>query len=299
MRAVVAYRDADDSPEALELALTLRRTTGCELVVAAVLPRTSVDAGEDRAPDAEYRAWLDSVAADAEAAARAVLDSGGEAVAFVRVQSSSVAAGLLRAVADADADVLVVGSARAAVAGSLVAGSVATRLLHSSEVPLLLAPHGYRDTGEPFASITCAYAGESSREALAASCELAKRFRSPLWVTTFVVRARTMHTAPAGSGAEDLVADQAAEQAADLHAEAVAYCHELGVDDVRSFIARGSGWEETLRNVDWDAHDILVFGSSRLAPITRVFLGSTATKILRHTPVPALVLPAGSYHWRD
>ena len=137
-----------------------------------------------------------------------------------------------------------------------------------------------RDTGEPFASITCAYAGESSREALAASCELAKRFRSPLWVTTFVVRARTMHTAPAGSGAEDLVADQAAEQAADLHAEAVAYCHELGVDDVRSFIARGSGsgGDAAQRGLGRPRHPGLQI--HRLAPITRVFLGSTATKIL-------------------
>jgi nucleotide-binding universal stress UspA family protein len=209
-----------------------------------------------------------------------------------------VAAGLVRAVADADADVLVLGSTTAAVAGSWVSGSVATRLLHSSEVPLLLAPHGYRDTGMPFTSITCAYAGEQSREALAASCDLAERFHASLWVTTFVPRAPTMYPPLTGLSAEDLVSDQWAQQAVRLHADAVAFCHERGVNEVRSFIARGDGWEDTLRGVDWDAHDLLIFGSSRVAPLARVFLGSTATKILRYTPVPALVLPAGTYHWR-
>ncbi len=159
MKAVIAYRDADDTPEALELGAMLRRTTGCDLVVAAVLPPTSVDTLEGRGADSEYRAWLDKVAEEAEAAARAALDGEGR-IEFVRVASASVAGGLISAVEKADGDVLVLGSARDAVEGSLLAGSVATRLLHSSPVPILLAPQGY--VGEPgakFESLTCAYVG--------------------------------------------------------------------------------------------------------------------------------------------
>ena len=300
MRAVIAYRDAEDTPEALELGAVLRRTTGCDLVVAAVLPPTSMDTLEDRSVDADYRAWLDQVADQAKTAAHAALDGEGQ-IEFVRVTSSSVAAGLVEAVEAADADALVLGSARDAVDGSLLAGSVATRLLHSSPVPILLAPQGYRPgSGTRFTSLTCAYTGtEPSREALAATCDLANRFDASLWIGTFVPHADTMYPPPVGFDAEDLVSAQLAEQAIGLQADAVEFCHQHGIKDVRTFIARGHGWKGALAGVEWDDHDLLVLGSSRLGTLARVFLGSTATKILRHTPVPILVIPAGSHTWSD
>jgi nucleotide-binding universal stress UspA family protein len=300
VKAVIAYRDSDDTPEALELGAVLRRSTGCDLVVTAVLPPTSTDTLEDRSTDAEYRGWLDQVARQAEAVARAALDGEGT-VEFLRVTSPSVAAGLVHAVETTAADALVLGSARAAVQGSLLAGSVATRLLHSSPVPILLAPNGYRPgPGTRFESLTCAYAGtEPSHEALAAACDLARRLDAPLWVGTFVPRADTMYPPPVGFDAEDLVAAQLAEQAVDLQQGAVDFCHQRGVKDVRTFIASGHGWKGALGSVEWDDHDLLVLGSSRLGTLARVFLGSTATKIMRHTPVPILVIPAGSHTWSD
>jgi nucleotide-binding universal stress UspA family protein len=38
---------------------------------------------------------------------------------------------------------------------------------------------------------------------------------------------------------------------------------------------------------------VIVVGSSDLGPIAQVFLGSRATKILRHSPVPVFVVPRG------
>ena len=38
---------------------------------------------------------------------------------------------------------------------------------------------------------------------------------------------------------------------------------------------------------------MLVVGSSDLGPVAQVFLGSRATKILRHSPVPVFVVPRG------
>jgi len=38
---------------------------------------------------------------------------------------------------------------------------------------------------------------------------------------------------------------------------------------------------------------VLVVGSSSIGPIARVFLGSRATKIIRHSPVPVVVVPRG------
>jgi len=300
VKAVIAYRDAHDSPEALELGAILRRTLGCDLAVVAVLPPTSRDTMESREPDAEFRAWLDQLAHDAEAAARAFLDGEGP-IEFLRVASSSVAGGLVQAVESTSADVLVVGSAREAVHGSLLAGSVATRLLHSSPVPLLLAPRGYHaEPGQRFESLTCAYAGTArSREALAATCDLAKLIGAPVWVGTFVPRASTMYPPEVGFDAEDMVSAQWMEQAEELHRGAVEFCRERGVADVRTFIARGDGWAGALRAVNWSDHDLMVMGSSRLGAVARVFVGSTATKILRYTPVPILVVPAGSHSWSE
>ncbi|MEV8376653.1 universal stress protein [Kribbella sp. NPDC056861] len=300
MKAVVAYRGGDDTPEALELGATLRRTTGAELVVVAVLPPAS-EPGTERI-DLEYRQWLDSVADEARRnAVDALSHDDPEGLEFRRIASHSVADGLVRVAGESDVDLLVLGSARAATEGSLLVGSVSSRLLHSSPVPILLAPQGYG--GDPlatFGSLTCAYAGtDRSREALAAACALVKRYDGHLRVATFVPRANTMYPPEVGLDAEDMVAAQWAEQAVELHEDAEEFCKNRGVTDVETVVARGRGWEGALTAIPWTADDVLVLGSSRLGPLARVFLGSTATKILRHTPVPTLVVPSGSYTWTD
>jgi nucleotide-binding universal stress UspA family protein len=58
-------------------------------------------------------------------------------------------------------------------------------------------------------------------------------------------------------------------------------------------IGQGSDWESALNDVDWHDGDLLVVGSSESGPVARVFVGSRAAKIIRHTPVPALVVPRG------
>jgi nucleotide-binding universal stress UspA family protein len=280
VRAVVAYRDADDGPEALALGATLRESTGAELVVVAVLPPTSEFPGIARV-DLEYRTWLDPSALD-----------------FRHVTSTSVAAGLAQAAEDLDADLLVLGSAREATKKSFLVGSVGDHLLHSSPVPLMLAPDGYqREEGTKFGNLTCAYAGERSREALAAACEIAVRYDVDLRVATFVPRAETMYPPEVGLDAEDMVAAQWAEQAIALHDEVGEFCASHGVADVDIVVGRGRGWSGALENIPWGPHDVLVFGSSRRGPVARVFLGSTAGTIMRYSPVPVLVVPSGTTTW--
>ena len=46
-----------------------------------------------------------------------------------------------------------------------------------------------------------------------------------------------------------------------------------------------------MEDVDWADGDVLVVGSSSLGPIARVFLGSRAAKIVRHSPVPVVIVP--------
>jgi len=294
VRVLVAYRGDADGDGALHLAAVLRRTTRAETTVVAVLPRVSY-VGDER-PDLEYRQHLDDLAEQARAAAVAAL---GDEAAFERVASTSVAAGLVEAAERLGADVVVLGCARDAVRGNLVLGSVGERLLHSSPVPLLMSPHGYEPGGDArFTRLTCAYVGTAqSREALGAACDLAVRHDLRLRVATFVPRAATMYPPEVGLDAEDLVSAQFAEQAVGLHHEAVAFCEQRGVGVVESVVGRGRGWAGALGAVAWEPGDVLVFGSSRLGHLARVFLGSTASRLLRHTPVPVLVVPSGSAHW--
>ena len=299
MKALVAYRGGDDGTESLSLAATLRRTTGAELTVAAVLPPVSDHPGIARV-DLEYREWLDTVAEEARGRAASMLSpEDPAALSFLRVESASVGSGLAHTAEAAGADLLVLGSARAATKGAWLTGSVAQRLLHSSPVPLLLAPQGYTSGPDSrFARLTCAFAGtERSKEALHASCALAARFDLDIRVATFVPRADTMYPPEVGFDAEDMVAAQAAEQAVGLHDEALAVAKEAGLSNVETIVARGKGWDGALRGITWAAGDVLVFGSSRLGQLARVFLGSNASKILRHTPVPALVIPTGTTTW--
>ena len=62
----------------------------------------------------------------------------------------------------------------------------------------------------------------------------------------------------------------------------------------RSVIGRGTSWAEALDDIGWDEGDVLVVGSSSVGPVAHVFLGSRATKILRHSPVPVVVVPRGA-----
>jgi nucleotide-binding universal stress UspA family protein len=61
--------------------------------------------------------------------------------------------------------------------------------------------------------------------------------------------------------------------------------------DVELQVVTGNGWDEAIDAADWQEGDLLAVGTSPVGGIARVFLGSRASKILRHSPVPVLVLP--------
>jgi hypothetical protein len=56
-------------------------------------------------------------------------------------------------------------------------------------------------------------------------------------------------------------------------------------------VVRGSGtdWGEAV-NIAWESGDMLL-GSGAAGPMVQVFLGSAASKILGHAPVPVMIVP--------
>jgi nucleotide-binding universal stress UspA family protein len=243
--------------------------------------------------DAEYAQYAEQLAADSAKEAKECIDSlaAGVEVSFHKVAHRSVSGGLLEAIDELGPEVLVLGSAADGKLGQVVVGSTADRMLHSSPVPLTISPRGYRGSkAGGLTRITAGYPGTpETLHVVERVAALAERLDVPMRVVTFAVRGRTMYPPEVGLSAEDSILEQLATQAR----ETLAQLKADGVigKDVELQVVTGNGWDEALDAADWQEGDLLAIGTSPVGGIARVFLGSRGSKILRHSPVPVLVLP--------
>jgi nucleotide-binding universal stress UspA family protein len=156
---------------------------------------------------------------------------------------------------------------------------------------LAICPRGYRGSkSHGLTRLTAAYPGtEESLHVVERVAALAARLEVPLRVITFAVRGRTMYPPEVGLHAEDSLLSAWASQAR----EALAKLKSDGIvgDDVALQVVTGNGWDQALDAAEWEDGEILAIGTSPQGTIARVFLGSKGTKIVRHSPVPVLVLP--------
>lgn len=292
MTVVVGYLAGKSGTAPLHLAVVAARTLGSPLTVATIVPKPWTYPSPARV-DAEYASWATQLAADSAAEARRDLESMPKPVAvdFRSHAHRSVSGGLVEVVSDLDAELLVLGSSANGALGQVVVGSTADRLLHSSPVPVMIAPRGYRaPRGGGLTRITCGFPGTpESVEVVRRINALAQRLKVPMRVITFAVRGRTMYPPEVGLHAEDSILAAWEEQARDMMAQ----LRTDGVvdDDVVLQVVSGNDWGEALDDADWIDGEILALGTSPRGDIARVFLGSRGTKILRVSPVPVLVLP--------
>ena len=66
--------------------------------------------------------------------------------------------------------------------------------------------------------------------------------------------------------------------------------------DADVVVARGDSIEEAVQSLSWEPGELAIVGSSRLAQPRRLFLGSTAAKMLHELPVPMVVVPRTRVH---
>jgi len=293
---LVGFRGGADDRSGLELAATLARSSGRPLVVVTVVPAswpTPVAGAADR----DFARWS---AEQGDAAVREAQGLLAELCPDLETttrwtSSRSAATGLLDVVAETDADLIVIGSRSDAGHGQVNVGSIASRLLHSSPVPVALATRGYHqpETGR-VGRVTCAFRGdESSRSTLARTAVICSEVGATLRVATFAVRGRTMYPPEVGVAAEDLVLQAWLEQAGRAQADAVEGLRAAGTAPgaLTTVVGAGRSWTAAFDAVGWERDDVLVVGSSREGRLERLFLGSSATKIVRHSPVPVIVVP--------
>lgn len=278
----------------LEFAGQLARAHPQRLHVVSVVPGswpTPMARGADR----EYEQWSAAQGETALREARRILDRDGADLELetVSVAARSVPQALLDQADAVGALTIIVGSAQHGASGSITLGSKADRLLHSSPVPVAVVPRGYHPArGTRIARATCAFRGdEASRSTLARTAEFCRLTGCDLRVVTFGVRGRRMYP-PEVTGAEQMVLEGWLEQNRADQQEALQDLDpELLPEHVESTTAVGGSWFEAMDAIDWHRQDVLVVGSSSTGRFTQIFLGSSAAKIVQHSPVPTIVVP--------
>lgn len=293
MSVLVGYIPHKGGRGSLDLGMQFAHAFGLPLVVVTVVPRQWSTPSLARI-DAEFAAYARQLAEEAEAKARAYVTDDPSVdldIDYRAVAGRSVTSALLEAAEDCSASLLVLGSSTDGAVGRIVVGSTTDKLLHVSPIPLALSPRGYRSTAaEGFSRITCAFSdAEEAENVVQHAMVFGQRLQVPTRVASFGVRGATMYPPEVGLSAEDSVLDSWLEQAS--AAQSRLRLENVIGEDTETVIATGTSWGDSMASIDWDANELLALGSSTLGPVARVFLGSRATKLIRHSPVPVVVVP--------
>lgn len=280
---VVGYTATKTGRDAVAFAARLAAATGAVLDVAVILPSagrsviTPPDAGYERHLLAQSQQWI----------AAAIDRIPAEVVAHAHVRSGeSFAEGLVQLAGEIGADYVVVGAADGASRGRHRLGSTTTELLHSADVPVVLVPRGARkvapETG--ITRVTVAIGMRPGADALmGATSALAATTGAPVRLLSLLPvdlppSADTAAIRIAGSTeAEEVLAAAKADLPAGLDADVV--------------VAAGDSIEDAVAQLEWQQGEVMLVGSSRLAQPRRLFLGSTAAKMLHEVTVPVIVVP--------
>lgn len=282
---VVGYTATDAGADAVALGTRLARALGAALHLVIVMPlegtRNAAVPPERAYEDyirSQGKAWL----SEAMTSVPTDLDRHGH-VRF----AESFAAGLIAAGEEFGARLIVTGSARGGILGRYALGSVASELLHSSTIPVALAPAGTAsalNSLAPIGRITVAIGTRPGADALLdEALSLATDADSAIRLISLVP-----FDAPPGLDTGE-IRQIGAEHGGDvLSAARDALPEDF---DVVVEQAAGDNVEDAVAHLPWQDGEVMLVGSSRLAQPRRLFLGSTAAKMLRVLPVPMIVVP--------
>ena len=284
MTLVVGYPPDGRRRAVLHLGGMLARSAGEDVVLCAVIP-APWPPGPARV-DAEYQAHVERAAREVLEQARGRI--GGDVEVTTHVQHArSVAAGLLEVVDERAANLLATGGF----------ASTVNRLLHSSHVPVAVAPHGFRaPPGARVERVTAAFGAGSDQELVVAAAGVAARVGATLRLGSFAVRPRAPYTVAVGREADASAVKAWLDDMRAAQQAALERVRELPAvpPDCETAVGHGEDWDEALDEVEWGPGDVLVVGSSSVGPVARVFLGSRSEKLVRHSPVPVVVVPRGA-----
>lgn len=293
MTYVVGYSPHKDDTCALELACELARSQADAVHAVTVVPR-GWEATTARQHDKDFVDWARGEGEASAAEALAALGRHPEVTGSASwVTGRSVPAALLDQARKLDASFLVVGSGVHGPVGRVTVTSKTDRLLHSSEIPVAIAPRDYRPApGSRIARVSLAFRDDDTTwRLLELVADICRRNDSRIRLVTVTIKHRSMLQAGV-SGAEDIVFEELSRAAEAEQRDAVAHLVESGFaeSEVETVLAHGRSWADALDSVHWTAGDLLVVGSSSTHQLATIFLGSSAAKIVRAAVVPVVVV---------
>jgi len=283
MHLTVGYLATPTGDDGVALAAALTRTFDATIDVVLIVRHELPDGHPGRGQYQEILLerglhWING-------AVDALKPTGADVHANV-VIGDSLAESLIHFAEDHHTDLIVVGGARDGVFGGHVIGPVSSALLHNSPIPVALAPRGYAD--DPPEQITAVTAAIPARAGddnpLPFAITLASAAELPIRMVSLV---SSEHLAEADKLAElRQMQITAAEENMAVAARALPDSPEI-----ESLVAEGMTLESALKKLTWKDSDLLIVGSSRFAAPKRIFLGSTASRILAGTAAPVIVIP--------
>lgn len=289
MTIIAGFSSSRQGSAPLNLAAQLSRTTGEKVIATAIVERT-LPAGIDPIED-EYQGY---VSAQATASLQKVVDAAGDQdVSVIIHESTSIPTGLMELVDRHGAELVVVGSSSSGLLGRVALGSVTEWLVHRAAVPVAIAPRGYPSSPVAIKRLTVAYGGAADAVGLIqSSAALAKKWSVQLRIASFTVRPPAIHAGSIERSAENLVIQQWTRKTRDAALKQLNEARAgVAIPDVDVVIGAGNEWKDAVDSIAWEFGDMLLLGSGAAGPMAQVFLGTAASKILRHAPVPVMILP--------
>ncbi len=277
---VVGYSATERGGDAAALAARLALAMSVSIVFVLVLP------DEERpiatAPSNDYDEYVREQA-DAWLVEAGVTDPASLDVSTVVRRAATPAEGLLEAAHEVGASYIVVGAANGGLRGRHLLGTVATALLHSSDVPVVLAPEGTRRS-DPTLGVTRITAAVGVRPGADVLLEESVALSAATGAELRLLSLMALDL-PQGIAGMESAAGHADEVL--VHARAAL---PKGVDaDV--VVGLGDSIEDAVSQLRWEPGELAIVGSRRLARHRRLFLGPMAAKMLRELPVPMIVVP--------
>ncbi|GAA3208620.1 universal stress protein [Nonomuraea helvata] len=264
--------------DGLALAVLLKEQARGRLTVAFVQPPTWSAPGPARAEESAWRAYLMELA---DATLWRARELAGDDADYVVHAHKSSGRGLVELARKRAADVVVIGSAPGGDTGRIALGSTADQLLHSSSVPVLLAPRGYADERPAVLErLTVAYRrGPGCDAAVKDATAVAAALGVPLRLVTLVLSSDRLAEIE-----EDLLERLRDQAASDLRTAT------RGRPEAEVEVLEGRNVAQALRTASWLPGEMIICASSTAGPLRRVFLGDTSLKIVRAATCPVMIL---------
>jgi nucleotide-binding universal stress UspA family protein len=297
MTILIGLGPGQKDDAAVHLGSMLARTTGDDVLVVAVVPAPWPP--DPFQADKQFLAYLEARADKALARTRSYLGAGPLAVECQLLRAESVPAGLLRVMEERHVSSVALGSSSTGLLGRVMLGGVAERILHATELPVIVAPRPFEGRATRFSRVSVAF-GRADHDGglLAGAASVAQDMSVPLRVVCFAVRPMAEYVPATEPGTEHLLVNEWMKRLEDdITAALASTTQRAGQHDgrtatatrVETVLGQGTSWSQAVHDVSWRESDLLVVGASS-GPLSRFFLGSHASKIIRNSPVPIMLL---------